>query len=129
MKQFNLIFLLLIIFNNTLFAQDSINLTPKETIFLKKHSPLKIHNELNWPPYNYNENGEPKGFSIDYMNLLAKKLNIKLKYVTGPSWDQFMKMLQDGEIDAIINISKNKEREKHIAFYIYFSYSSKCYLC
>ncbi|WP_421716737.1 transporter substrate-binding domain-containing protein [Arcobacter arenosus] len=109
------IIFILILINNFLFSQE-INLTLEEKDFLKKNSPIRLHNELNWPPYNFNENGQPKGFSIDYMNLLAKKLNIDIVYITGPSWDEFMNMLQEDKLDAIINISKNEQRAKTIAF-------------
>ncbi len=114
MKFFKLIFILILI-NNFLFSQE-INLTSEEKEFLKNNSPIRLHNELNWPPYNFNENGKPKGFSIDYMNLLAKKLNIEIEYITGPSWDEFMTMLKTDKLDAIINISKNEQRSKTIAF-------------
>lgn len=110
------VLLLLISFLTSLFAENKPFLTSEEIKFLKHNAPLKLHNELNWPPYNYYENNEAKGFSVDYMNLLAKKLNTSVEYVTGPSWDEFMQMLQKGEIDAIINISKNEQRAKTIAF-------------
>lgn len=111
----NYIFLFLL-FATTLFSQESINLTKEEKLFLKQNSPLRLHNESNWPPYNYYEDWKPKGFSIDYTKLLAKKLGVEVKYITGPSWNEFMIMLQEDKIDAIINISKNEERSKTIAF-------------
>lgn len=105
-----------LLFFNFLYSDSEIDLTTKEKEFLKNNSPLRLHNELNWPPFNFFENGEPKGFSIDYMNLLAKKLDTEVKYITGPSWDEFLQMLKKDEIDAIINISKNKKRSQYIAF-------------
>ncbi len=111
-----LLILLLLLLNAQLFAQNKIILTNEEKDFLKKNTPLRLHNELNWPPYNFYENNEAKGFSVDYMNLLANKLNIKIKYITGPSWDEFMEMLQNDELDVMINISKNNNRNKDIAF-------------
>lgn len=116
MKLFKLIYIFIILSSLSLFAKDSVDLTKEEKAFLQTHSPLKLHNELNWAPFNYNEKGVPKGFSIDYMNLLAKKLGVEVKYITGPSWDEFMHMLQKGEIDAMINISKDEQRAKTIAF-------------
>ncbi|MCP4970427.1 MAG: transporter substrate-binding domain-containing protein [Arcobacter sp.] len=95
---------------------NHISLTKQEKDFLKNNSPLRLHNEINWPPFNYYQDNKPKGFSIDYMNLLANKLHTKVVYITGPSWNEFMNMLQEDKIDAIINISKNKERSKTIAF-------------
>ena len=108
--------IILLIFTLSLSANAEVNLTKEESDFLKNNSPIRLHNELNWPPYNYYENNEAKGFSIDYTKLLAKKLNIEIKYISGPSWDEFMTMLQEDKIDAMINISKNEQRAKTIAF-------------
>ena len=111
------IFLFFTISNLFLIADDEeIKLTQEEKIFLLENQPLRFHNEQYWPPYNFNENNTPKGFIIDYANLLAKKLNIKIEYISGPSWNEFMEMLKDDEIDAILNISRNKEREKYFNF-------------
>lgn len=108
--------LIFFLFSLNAFAYEAINLTQEEKTFLEKNTPLRLHNETNWPPYNYNENNQAKGFSIDYMNLLAKKLNIEVKYISGYSWDEFLIMLQKDELDAMINISKNEQRAKDIAF-------------
>lgn len=54
------------------------------------------------------------------MNLVAKKLNLKVEYISGYSWNEFMNMLQTPSLDVIINISKNKEREKSISFTKHF---------
>lgn len=111
------IFLFFTISNLFLIADDEeIKLTQEEKIFLLENQPLRFHNEQYWPPYNFNENNTPKGFIIDYANLLAKKLNIKIEYISGPSWNEFMEMLKDDEIDAILNISRNKEREEYFNF-------------
>ncbi len=104
------LFLLQLIIITALFSESKITLTPEEKNFLDSAQPLKFHNETNWPPYNFNENGVPRGFSIDYMRLLAKKLDIKIEFVSGYTWDQFMQLLKDDKIDAIINIAKNSER-------------------
>ena len=104
-----------------------INLTKEEQLYLKKHPVIKAHNEKDWPPFNFNVNGKPQGFSIDYMNLLASKLGIKVEYVSGYSWKEFMQMVQTPKLDVIINIAKNKQRAKTI----YFSepFNTKCYIC
>ncbi|MCK5111301.1 MAG: transporter substrate-binding domain-containing protein [Arcobacteraceae bacterium] len=94
----------------------TINLTKKEKEYLSSHPIIKAHNEASWPPFNFKEEGNPKGFSIDYMNLLAKKLNIKVEYISGYSWSEFMNMLQTPALDVIINISKNEQRAKTISF-------------
>jgi len=115
MKFIFIIFLFLINLAN-LSANNTILLTNEEKEFLKNNQPIRLHNEKNWPPYNFNEYDIPKGFSIDYMNLVAQKLDIQVKYISGYSWDEFMEMLKKNELDVIINIAKNKEREVFFDF-------------
>jgi len=93
-----------------------IQLTKKEKYFLKRHPVVTAHNELDFPPYNFNKNGEAKGFSIDYLNLLAKKLGIKVKYISGYTWSEFMDMTRHNQIDVMLNIMRTPEREKFLHF-------------
>ena len=102
--------------NQTLQPAYTLQLTQQEKAYLNAHPVLKVHNESNWPPFNFNENGDPRGFSVDYMNLLARRLGIRIHYVSGYTWEEFMKMLPTGQLDAIINIAPTKERAKTIAF-------------
>ena len=95
---------------------QKINLNKEERAYLDNHKVLKVDNEKDLRPFNYNENGEVKGFSIDYMNLLANKLDVKIKYISGPRWSDFIDMLQTSKLDVISNIVKTKTREKNILF-------------
>lgn len=112
MKKFFLLFILFFSFN-FLYALD---LSKEEKKYIENKKVIKVHNEKNWPPYNFNENGMAKGFSIDYTNLIAKKLGLEVEYVSGYSWNEFMEQLRDGSLDVINNISKNKQREEFISF-------------
>jgi diguanylate cyclase (GGDEF)-like protein len=91
-------------------------LTTAEKIFLRKHPVLRVDNLENWPPFNFSVKGQPKGFCVDYMNLLAEKLEIEVEYVIGPEWDDFMHMLQAGGIDALCDVVKTPDRQKTISF-------------
>ena len=91
-------------------------LTEKERAWLKKHQVIRVHNEKNWPPFNYYENGQPMGFSIDYMNLLAEKIGVEISYQTGPEWNDFLGMLQEKKLDVMLNIVRTEDRLKYILF-------------
>lgn len=108
--------LCLVLFFNLLFSYDSLILTQEEKDYIEKKKLIKVHNEQNWPPYNFNEDNKPKGFSIDYTNLIAKKLGLEVEYVSGYGWNEYLELLKKGEIDLINNISLNKEREEFIDF-------------
>jgi polar amino acid transport system substrate-binding protein len=91
-------------------------LTPQEKEYIKKHSIITVHNEMNWAPYNYNRYQKPMGYSIDYMKLLASKLGIKIKFISGPKWNEFINMIKNNKLDVMLNIAKTPNREKFLAF-------------
>jgi ABC-type amino acid transport substrate-binding protein/CheY-like chemotaxis protein/nitrogen-specific signal transduction histidine kinase len=93
-----------------------ISLTQEEEAFAKAHPVINVHNEQNWAPFNFYEKGEAVGFSIDYMNLLAEKIGLRVEYRSGPSWGEFIAMMQDRRLDVMLNIVKTDEREKFIRF-------------
>ena len=93
-----------------------VELTVQEKEWLKAHPRIRVQNELDWPPFNFNEDGKPKGFSIAYMNLLAKKLGIEAEYVSGPSWGEFLDLIRDKDLDVMLNIIKTEDRSKYINF-------------
>ncbi|MAD41376.1 MAG: hypothetical protein CL623_03190 [Arcobacter sp.] len=94
---------------------QKINLTEKEKKWIKNHQVLRVHNENAWIPFNFYDK-EPLGFSIDYMNLLADKIGIKIKYISGPSWSEFLTMMQNNQLDIMLNIVKTHKRSEFLDF-------------
>ncbi|MBW1850871.1 MAG: transporter substrate-binding domain-containing protein [Deltaproteobacteria bacterium] len=96
--------------------EQDLGLTDNEKAWIKEHPTIKIHNEKDWPPFNYFEHGNPQGLSIDYMNLLTDRLGIKVEYVTGPSWNDFLEMMKRKELDVMLNIVRTEDRQKYILY-------------
>ncbi|QEP42185.1 hypothetical protein D5085_02945 [Ectothiorhodospiraceae bacterium BW-2] len=94
----------------------ALELSAEESAFLEQHRVLRVHNEMDWPPYNSHINGQPQGFSIDYFNLLAAKLNVEVEYVSGYSWAEFLGQIERKELDLMLNIAKTAERSRYIGF-------------
>jgi two-component system, NarL family, sensor histidine kinase EvgS len=94
---------------------QKLNLTNQEQEWIKKQQVLRVHNEKSSIPLNFYEK-EALGYSIDYMNLLANKIGIKVKYITGPSCSDFLTMIQDNELDIILNIVKTSTRSDFLKF-------------
>ncbi|MBT3185799.1 MAG: transporter substrate-binding domain-containing protein, partial [Nitrospina sp.] len=97
-------------------SQKVVNLTDEEKDWLDQHPVIRVHNETASPPFSFAEHGRPKGFSVDYMRLLAEKTGLDVEFVTGPSWDEFMAMMKAGELDVMTNIAKTPERQEYLAF-------------
>ena len=93
-----------------------LSLTQEEIDFLETHPVLRIHAETNWPPFNFIEYGQPKGFVNDYIRVLQEVSGLKFQFVTGYSWDEYVEMLHNHEIDLISNMTITPERKKVTLF-------------
>ncbi|MCK5446466.1 MAG: transporter substrate-binding domain-containing protein, partial [Rhodospirillaceae bacterium] len=95
---------------------ENLNLTTEEQQWLAENPTIRVHNETDWPPFNFFEDGKPQGFSIDYMNLLAEKIGLRVEFVTGPSWSEFLDLMKSGDLDVMLNIVKTPERQKYMLY-------------
>ena len=58
----------------------------------------------NFPPYyTLNKEGQPEGFAIDIMNAIAKRSDMRMRYVIKPSWPEVAKALKKA-IPATVQI-------------------------
>ena len=104
------------LFPDTLESSSRISLSPAEQRWLEAHGKIRVQNEQDWAPFNFTDLGQPAGYSIDYIKLLAKKIGIKIEFVSGPTWAGFMEMIKTGHLDVMVNITKTPDREKFIHF-------------
>lgn len=69
-----------------------------------------------YPPFAMQDShGEWYGLDLDYANALVKQLNCDIKILDAP-WGRGLEMLKTGDIDFMVNVTKNPEREKHFHF-------------
>jgi len=107
------IFLLL---GSAVYAESPIVLTAQEQDFLRRHPVVTAQNEQKYPPYNFYDEGMERGLSIDYMNLLAEKLGIKVSYIRGYEWSGFMQLIKENKLDIMLNIMHTPQREEYLHF-------------
>ncbi len=101
----------------SLFVHASeVTLSQEEQRYIKAHPMIRVHNEIDWAPFNFYEDGRAQGLSIDLMNLIAQKVGLKVAYITGYSWNEFLTMMQNNQLDVMLNIVKNENREKYLLF-------------
>jgi len=97
-----------------IFAQVSLSETEKS--WIDEHPVIRVHNEQNWAPFNFYKNGSPQGFSVDFMNLVAEATGLEIEYISGPSWDDFLRMIQKGELDVMLNTAYSEERDTYVDY-------------
>jgi len=90
--------------------------TREEQAFLDEAKVIKIANEMDWPPFDYNEFGKPKGLGIEYVKLLFDKVGIKYEFVNGYTWNEILILFKEKKVDVLPAFYKNKEREKYTNF-------------
>lgn len=95
---------------------SNLELSVQEKNYLHQHPVLRVQNIPNFPPYNYRENGIPKGYIIEILQLMAEELGVKIEFVPMKSWAQSLEELSRGEIDIIPQIVQNSEREEFLDF-------------
>jgi polar amino acid transport system substrate-binding protein len=98
------------------------DLSDTELSYLRRYDKIRVNNLQNWPPFNFYENEKAKGFCVDYMKLLETKLGVEIEFVSGPSWNEFLSMVDDNSIDLLCDIVETpKRREKYIFTQPYFT--------
>ncbi|MFK5892149.1 MAG: transporter substrate-binding domain-containing protein, partial [Pseudomonadota bacterium] len=89
-----------------------IKLSASEKDYLIRHPVIKVSNEMDWPPFDFAVSGNAQGYSIDLLNLLAKRIGLKIEYINGYTWSELEDLFKKGELDLIHSLSKTPEREK-----------------
>ena len=93
-------------------AQNLMILTNTEKEWLAQHKSIKVSNSDDWAPFDFSVDGKAEGYSVDILKNLAKKIGIKLEFINGKTWSEFLNLLDKGEIDLLHTVSKTDERVK-----------------
>lgn len=82
-----------------------------------KKGELIVATEGTYSPYSfYDEKGELVGYDVDIAKAVAKKLNLKVEFLTAP-WDAMLAAFDAGKADVVFNqVSINEDRKKKYAF-------------
>jgi len=112
-----LVFTFLFISGKDLLSQSSgIQLTPEETQWIENNPTIRVANELDWPPFDFSEDGKPMGYSIDLIKIIGEKTGLKLEFINGYTWSELLEKFEDGEIDVLPAFYLTEERKTFIAY-------------
>lgn len=115
-----LLFLMILFFQINLLATQintiqQANLSNEELTYIQDNKKIKVHNEKSWAPFNFNNNGIPSGFSIDYMRLIASKVGLDIEFVTG-EWNELLNLTMNKKNDVMLNIVYTDQRAKNLIY-------------
>ncbi|MBT5072639.1 MAG: transporter substrate-binding domain-containing protein [Kordiimonadaceae bacterium] len=95
---------------------EEISLTEEEQSWIAEHPTISAGNITAYAPFDFVSAGEPVGLSIDYLNLLASKVGLKIEYVNYGSVFENLKMGMAQKIDVLNTLSKTEERQEYFTF-------------
>jgi HD-GYP domain-containing protein (c-di-GMP phosphodiesterase class II)/ABC-type amino acid transport substrate-binding protein len=72
-----------------------------EKRFVEGLPTLKVSNEMDWPPFDFAMAGEPRGYSVDMLHILAAMTGLKLQFVNGLTWSELTEQFKDKKIDIL----------------------------
>ena len=99
-----------------LLNKNSLFLTKEEKEYIKNKKVLKVSNLDTFTPFNFYERGRPRGYSVDYMNIVGEYLDTKIEFVSNKTWAENLIMLKKGEIDLIPHAAITEERKEYMSF-------------
>ena len=90
-------------------------LTEKEKNWLAEKHVVRARVGAN-PPLHFFD-GENKGISVDYFNLIAELIGLKVEYVNGIPWSDALENIKKQKvIDLLLTGKKSKERQPFMRF-------------
>ena len=113
-KPFLIVFFIILLFCQAI--SQEIDLSIDEKNWVNSQTTLKVANELDWPPFDFAEDGVPMGYSIDLIKLIGEKTGLQFEFVNGYTWAQIMDKFNADEIDILPAFYMTEERKKFIAY-------------
>jgi ABC-type amino acid transport substrate-binding protein len=97
-------------------ASSSTTLTAAEQDWLAQRGTLQVGGFSDYPPFGFvDENGEAAGVAVDYWNLVADRLDVKVAFTPVLFAEQLDGLKQD-RFDSLQGIFPLPEREQWFAF-------------
>ena len=102
-----------------IYKVNSNELTSSELKWLEEDNIVKIR-VANYPPYQMNINGKFEGISVDYIEKILRKYNIKYKFISykeiGSLSDALESIRDKKGIDLLLSLQNTPKRKKDMLF-------------
>jgi PAS domain S-box-containing protein len=91
-------------------------LTLEETRWLRDNPVWTVGNETDWPPFDFSEDGRPRGLSVDLIRRIGRDLGVTIHFEERESWSALLAAFQRGEIHVLPALYWTKARAETIAY-------------
>lgn len=90
--------------------------TPKELQWIEDNPVVYFGADQQWPPFEFTDaNGQHRGMSADYVNLLEEITGLSIQIQSGV-WKDILDKVKSGQLDGFTSIIKNARRAEYLNF-------------
>lgn len=105
----------LLLFLPNLALAVQVELTPAEREFLSENSPLVFISQTHYPPFEFVEDGERSGMTIELARWMATELGFSARFIDAP-FQQAQNAVLDGKAHVLTSLFYSRRREKKFDF-------------
>lgn len=84
-------------------------LSEAQQAYIKSLGKIRVANEPDWAPIDFAIAGEPKGYSIDLLQLLAGMTGLELEFINGYRWPELIRLFHQGELEILQPVIATEE--------------------
>jgi ABC-type amino acid transport substrate-binding protein len=89
---------------------------PAEDLGLDEEGVIRVGSDIDFPPFEFIEDGEIKGFDVDLMEEVATRLDLEVEWIDA-AFDTILAQLAGGEFDVVISaVTITEERAQTVDF-------------
>lgn len=83
-----------------------IDLSAEERAYLDNLGKITVTNELDWAPLDFSVAGQPRGYFVDLIQILAQKLGAEIEFINGWRWTQLVQHFQQDHVDILMPVHR-----------------------
>ncbi|PHO13041.1 hypothetical protein CPG38_04700 [Malaciobacter marinus] len=102
--------------NVKLKSNETIFLSKKEENYLRKKGEIKMCILPDAMPYESIENGKHKGITKDIMEIIKKRINLKVSLYQTKNWKESLDAIKEKKCDILPVVENTPERRKYLNF-------------
>ena len=95
---------------------SGLQLTGSELDWLRQHPNLRVAYRRDWPPFEFAEDGRPRGLVPDVIARIEERLGQRFNAQLLDDWGTAENQLRTGEIDILPGLSRTPRREDMFLF-------------
>ncbi|GAK83327.1 ABC-type amino acid transport signal transduction systems [Vibrio ponticus] len=101
-------------------AADVMELSAQQQSVVDNTETLIVSNQNNWGPYDFAQAGEPQGYAIDKLKLIAQMAGVELEFVNGFDSQTLIEMFKQGKLDILHSVTSQvaqRDSQTNMRFY------------